>query len=386
MMRKKSVFKIFLICLSIFSISCKAKTQKDEIIPVEVTPSTHKWYSFTKDGFENISTIQNAIGTIKKPWTEAVRIADAVSMPITVEGQAQNAFVAVNRLGILSFLDGKLTLHPDNTLYAHKTVSALIIQNGIPFVTLYKNTFFNDNPTDFDTFLLQFKTDSGISYPVLSLKNLNVPNDSEINDYVFDGNSWICSVKTQSDTQTSFSYISWQSSVPLQTISPVDASSKITIKNSTEEAFRSLKMPKDFSKAPARAQKLLSHIPESFGFSAECRTPASPKSMSFVHGIDEENTESSLISAKIQITDLWAAAIFEDGTMYFAGALSGKRILNNGKTIALRLPKLPENYVYSHFAISNGELLVSWEEQSFFETGSSGFLTVNLSKLLYNND
>ena len=71
--------------------------------------------------------------------------------------------------------------------------------------------------------------------------------------------------------------------------------------------------------------------------------------------------------------------------MYFSGALYNKHILNNSRTIALRLPKLPENFVYSDFGISGSFLYVAWEEVSFYETGRAGFLSVDLEKVLYND-
>ena len=76
-------------------------------------------------------------------------------------------------------------------------------------------------------------------------------------------------------------------------------------------------------------------------------------------------------------------ALFEDGTLYLNGALYGNKILNNANTVALRLPKLPHGYRYSDFGISGTDLFASWEESDFYKTGRSGFIQVDLGKILY---
>ena len=60
-----------------------------------------------------------------------------------------------------------------------------------------------------------------------------------------------------------------------------------------------------------------------------------------------------------------------------------KSILNKGNPLALRLPKLPAGYTYNEFVISGTSLYASWEETSFFKTGRSGFIQINLDSLLY---
>ena len=58
-------------------------------------------------------------------------------------------------------------------------------------------------------------------------------------------------------------------------------------------------------------------------------------------------------------------------------------VLNGGKTVALKLPKLLAGYVYSGFTVSGSSLYAAWEETSFFKTGRSGFICVDLDAVLY---
>ena len=65
------------------------------------------------------------------------------------------------------------------------------------------------------------------------------------------------------------------------------------------------------------------------------------------------------------------------------GALEGKHILRNGRPVVIRLPVLPENFVYSDFVITGTSLYAAWEETSFYKIGRSGFLYVDLENTLY---
>lgn len=89
------------------------------------------------------------------------------------------------------------------------------------------------------------------------------------------------------------------------------------------------------------------------------------------------------LNANAIIAESWTAVLFQDGTLYLDGALYNKSILNKGNPLALRLPKLPAGYTYNEFVISGTSLYASWEETSFFKTGRSGFIQINLDSLLY---
>ena len=83
------------------------------------------------------------------------------------------------------------------------------------------------------------------------------------------------------------------------------------------------------------------------------------------------------------LAESWSAALFEDGTLFIEGALEGKHILRNGRPVVIRLPVLPENFVYSDFVITGTSLYAAWEETSFYKIGRSGFLYVDLENTLY---
>lgn len=391
---KKNIAKIVYLSflgLALFSFfSCNKRPDTTPTLQVEVSTRNHEWNYFTKDGFYPINLPQNAPLVLSKPWTESIRIAESVSSPIVSEntsGKAleEEAFAAVNHLGILKFSGKDIFLFPD-TLFKDKTVSSLFFINSTPVFSLYKNTFFNTNEKNLSSiFLAQFKTDTGVSYPLVTTENLKLEDNSEITDFYYDGKFWFCSVKSESNNKIRFEYIKWNATSPVLSLSPKDASKKIEVEGITEDFYRKLKTPIDFKFAPERAKSLFKNLPKNFSFYVECITPSEPQSKSYIRkNIDSEEMEA-LNEAKMQLTDIWACAIFSDGTTYFSGALKNRSIFENGKTVALRLPKLPEGFTYSSFAISGDYMYVAWEETSFFETARSGFLTVNLGKVLYND-
>ena len=67
--------------------------------------------------------------------------------------------------------------------------------------------------------------------------------------------------------------------------------------------------------------------------------------------------------------------MFADGTVY---------VLKDGEEtpFAFRLPRLPAGFVYGEFAVAGKYLYVSWEENDFYLTKRTGFIKVNISKIL----
>ena len=404
-------YKFFnLFALLIFSqvafFSCAKKNQEinsEEIIEAK-SIGDHKWFALSKNGFSEVSLPQNADAAIKRPWTEAVRISfmaqgeDNVLVSQTTEDKSPRIYALVNRLGLLLFSEKTITLFDDETVFENQTADNIVFMNNTPIFSIYKNYFFNktieesqlasqekkSSPSDvrkkYRAFLIEFDTESGIFYPLLSCENLGLSDQSEITDYFWNGNQWLCSIKTSLPEKTEFSYIKFKPDTALLSISPEKAT--ITAMPSTESEFRSAQKPQDFSGAPERVKRLLASLPETFNFYAEVKKAGGCSPENYFHGTNEDSAPN-LPLATVQLSESWVACLFQDGTMYLSGALYGRKILKNGKTIALRLPRLTDGYLYTDFGLSGGTLYAAWEETSFFKTGRAGFITVELGKLLY---
>ncbi len=377
-----SILLIFASCLT----SCAKKNLtsylSDELeIQEAENPGTHKWYSFSNENFVEIEKPEYAVAAALLPWTEAVRISSFAS-------GKNAAYATVNRLGILSFKNDKVSLSKDVSVFANRTAGNLFVVDGTPMFTVYKSAFFNDTiklpEYKYDKsqhyFLVQYDLGSKICYPVINCNNLLEPPESEIVDYVWDGTNWLCNAKTISDGKIKFSYLNWMPTVSLTALSPVSAASGITVTESDKDTFRAAKEVEGFDEIPDAIRKLLSGLYEKVPLQVEVRTwNCSDKTYKNKAG----NSRMTELHAKAAIGEGYSGAIFEDGTFYFQGYLEGHSIVREGRPMVLRLPKLPAGFKYTDFVISENTLYASWEETTFYRVSRSGFIAVNLDKTLY---
>lgn len=373
--------------ISIFFSACKKEEAEPVTVIEENKAPQHKWFCLSKNSIQPIDLPQNAPQVLEKPWTEALRISCMAQSPdndsIAASREATpKVYALVNRLGILVFTDDSCSVFEDEKFFEGRSADKLVFMNETPIFSLYRNSFFNDTKTlssAFKPFLVQFDSDSGVFYPILSYENLGFGKDEEITDFIWNGMDWYCSVKKTDSSSTEFSYIKWKPDTNLLTISPEE--NLITVLDSTEEEFREKRSPKDFAAAPTRIKGLLSSLPKDFNFYIRVKNAGGPSERIFFKG--KQSEENPSVTAIGQLAENWAGVLFPDGTMYLNGILYGKKALNNGRTVALKLPKLPENYKYTDFGISGNYFYAAWEESNFYKTGRAGFLQVDFDKLLY---
>lgn len=376
--------------LSLGLFSCKDKSKSlDNVeqipqISLNSKNGSHNWYYFTRTDYKAIDKIQNVPYSPLTPWTEAVRISSANCATTAGENKA---FAVVNRLGIISFNGEEKQLSKDENIFTDRTAGNLIFLNETPIFSVFKSAFFNDTIKDYKyssadaqhLFLIQFDPQSNISYPIINCNNLVKLPNSEVIDYYWDGINWTCCVKTISDVKTDFTYINWKPVPSLLTLSPVNANSNISVTESSQDEFRAKKEQLEYKFAPERIKKLLAGFSKKTSFAIDVKTSGGSSWRNYKNTVDDGKE----LYATAIIAQTWSAALFEDGTLFLEGALPGKHILRGGKPVAIRLPKLPMDYVYSDFVISGTTLYAAWEETSFFKTGRSGFVEINLNKSLY---
>ncbi len=382
--------KRFIFILSVFSIftifsGCKKKAEP-ELSQIKESSKDHEWYFFTDEGIEKTSLPQKSGISSLNPWTETLRVSDANN---SLDG---SGFMIVNRSGVLFFDANAQSPEPvliqDYELFCNSTASTLIFDNKNPYITFSRSSFFNkeaslskdnENINPERPFLVRISPHTKSFYPVLTYGDLKLSDGGEITGTFFDGIQFFSSIKKIENTKTSFSYIKFTANQALESFSPLTNPAKITVTDTSEQNYRLCNSPKDFSKAPQRLKNLLSAIPSNFTFSIVCKNSGGTSPRLYTNSFDSD----SLSTANAILSDGWVCAVFSDGTTYFNGALDGRNILNAGKNLAFRLPKLPENYIYGPFCIVKNTLAVAWEETDFYKTGRSGFLLVNLGKVLY---
>lgn len=376
----KTTLTILFVCIVLSG--CEKKKAGDEPLQMEQKSGDHKWFYFSNDSFVETDLPQHSQIHSLKPWTESIRICDGNT------SEDGKAIFLVNHLGALYFdeTDNPILIQ-DWQLFSDSTAGNLVFENGNPYFTLVKNSFFNkkaQNPqkNQNQSHIIRLSTEQKIFFPVVTYSDLEIESNGEVTGTYFDGSDWVSSVKSTKNNKVSFHYIKWKSLVDLSTVQPFSRkreSSSIRVSQISESSYRNLITPEGFSKAPPRLKLLLKSIPKDFSFTLTCRDFGGSSPRYFSSGNDDdENTVSNAI-----IKDNWVCAVFADGTTYFCGSLDGFPMINNGKTVAFRLPKLPPRYTYQAFSISGKFLIVAWEESDFYKTGRAGFLTVDMEKLFY---
>lgn len=374
--------------LSVIFSSCSKKSEKT-VDSLPSKPEKFSWFYFADDNFRKTGNIQDIPSAPLTPWTESVRISDA-SVQDSGSSSIPKGFALVNRIGILSFSDGEAELSAERTIFSKTTAGNLVFYNNEPYFSVYKSSFFNSanniRPADSrqHLFLAKFNPEQKICYPVLSIGNLGVSESSEVTDFIYDGHYITCCIKDSGNNseKIDFYYLTLQTKAPLDSITPVNASSQLFITQTDSTNFRKEKEIQAFSKAPARIKKLYSSIPDNLSYTVKVRTAGGHSPRTY---INHDNGETPLESNAL-LCDSWCACLFGDGTFFLNGALYENRILSHGKNIGLKLPKLPEGFKYTYFCISGTWLYAAWEESSFYSCGRSGFISVNLNEILYKTE
>ena len=370
-MKTKYLYAAFLFFLILSFFGCKKQKEIIEITDIKSPEiiKTHKWYYFSQSGFSQVDNIKSIPRVLEKPWTESVRISKALTFNDIV-------YFAVNRKGLLICQNDEITFSNDDNLFTDNTMGTFLVYNELPILHVYKNSLFNNTKTQNNSVLIQYNPETDLFYPLLQKKDLSLENTEEVVSASFIDNSFVFSTKNSSFNSSEFKYYS----LPLEEEGYLNLSATdFSALEFSASDFRQTLEPKSFSKAPNRITKLLKVIPENFAFMLHLQT----EDGSVTEYLQQKSTNIDPQEAYAYLGDTYTAALFPDGTFYFAGALEKKHILKNGEPISMRLPKLPKGYKYTSFGISGTKLYCGFEEYNFYKTGISGFLEVNLEETLY---
>ncbi|MBO7485857.1 MAG: hypothetical protein J6T84_07310 [Spirochaetaceae bacterium] len=371
---------LFLLIFTLFSCKKAEKTETQINLPETATTTSIsdpvlRWYYFSRSGIVPIETPRNTPQTIFRPWTETMRVSGAAQID-------SKSYMLVNRLGLLTLpdkLDDLPELKTDVLYFTDTTASNLLSVEGYPVFHVYRNSFFNSKASVSPMpFLIQYRTTADIFFPLLKVMDLELPENAETVHLQYDGTNWIGSFKSSTEERTQFNYLKFFSFEPLISLTGSAKKGQIQKEQLTQESFKNLVAQRDFTTAPKKVQNLLSQIPENIALSLEYteNNPVSP-----VNYIRE--TKSDPMYGKVKNLKTNISTLFYDGTFYFAGATENMPIVNDGKPVCFRLPKMPSGFLYTDFIFSGSILYVAWEEELFYETGRSGFLAVDLRKVFY---
>lgn len=396
-MKTRFFSPMLILCIyAVLFFSCKDnKNEKQTILkdtinhtqeitqPVTQPVTSHSWFYFTGTNFFQIDIPQNAPQILKKPWTEAVRISSALSIKNNTKNY--DVYFTVNRSGLLIAQPDhpkKAIIANDLQLFSKLTAGSLVCVDGFPVFHTYKNSFFAGKEKTIENlpFLVQFHPGTSIFLPLLYTKDLKILSDTQVTDVQYTAGVWIAALKTETEEKTQFEYMNFFSYEPLVQFSPTKRTILLETKNISVSEYRQLLTPTPFSSSPGRLKDLYKRLPNNFPFYATCTLPNGGSAVTYLSG-SAENEKT--MSSQALLAETFSLAVFSDGTCFFAGALPQKHILSNGSPLAFRLPRLPLGFTYGDIGVCKTTLYVAWEEGSFYETGRSGFLTVDLEQILY---
>lgn len=384
-MKIKYVFLMSAIINLFFMTSCGNKSKKSggeaDLPQISSVQKSHKWFYFSRDSFLPIDMPQNAPQIIELPWTEAVRISSAASVPEKyISNSPFKAYAVVNRLGILAFSDDSVSVYNDNSVFPSVTADQLVFSGGAPVFYLYRSSFFNDSSiqTDKEPFLVEFNPNTHLFFPLVSYKNLNLTEDEQIVGFFWDGYTWTCSAKKRLERQVEFKFFTWQPLIDLTELSPALSSDNYLFKSATEEEYKALNMPHLFSDAPEDLKTLVASIPSDFTFYVSWRDGSGTSPVNYYQ---PGNNSSATVNAKGLYDNVsgYEVIVFADGTTYLRQNSEGT---TDSRICAFRLPLLPAGYTYGEVAIAGSKMYVAWEENNFYKTGRAGFIQVSITNVL----
>ncbi|MGL4986880.1 MAG: hypothetical protein ACRC5H_07065 [Treponemataceae bacterium] len=339
--------------------------------------NTHRWFYFTKNSIAEIDSL-NRIPLIEhRPWTEAVRISGATR---TNNG----AFFLVNRGGLLSLPASqaeKINLFTDAMIFSDFTADSLLSVDGSPVFKIYKNNFFNtEAQNSSNPFLIQYNLETNTFYPLLSPKDIELSETTQVVNIFFDGSIWTGSFKYLANERVLFDFIQFSTYNSLLSLKNIAKTGKIEKKYISNESYKAIAGPKPFSSAPAPLLKILHSVSANQPFMLSYSEINSPSPLLYVNTLSEKD---DYLQAKSFFGKTFLVTVFSDGTTYFLGSLphNPKNIIDAVKIF--KLPKLPPNFVYSDIVCFGKMLYVGWEETFFYETGRSGFIAVDLESTLF---
>ncbi len=336
----------------------------------EPAASPSGWYYFSDSGIHPAQNPAEIPPRTFVPWTEAVRVSD-----MAIVGGVP-AFL-INRLGLMTTGSDNAppALHTDAALFSSATAAGIYNIANKTSVRLYRNSFFTGTRTagaegTDSVCMARFEPGTGTFTPSLTAADFGLPPDAQCVTLDRIGSMWYAAFKYEQKSKVQFSYLEFET-FPAGKAPGENVEFTGTEKISSETYQKSV-TPFRYRDAPESIVSILSGIPATVGFTLRVYAPLSHSTETYVR-----IGEGTPVDGTAFVSDERTAVLFADGTFYLRNNDS------SAKVQTLQLPPLSNGYVYTSFVLSSKKLLVSWEEQRFFETGRAGLLEILLPDAIY---
>ncbi|MGP1455835.1 MAG: hypothetical protein ACTTJ7_08810 [Treponema sp.] len=377
--------KIFVLIV-LFCFSCKNQEKKATPVsvheqgkiqtPIRQQAQTH-WYTFILHSdnsltLQPIDSIDLVPFTNLCPWTEATRVVDFGLMP------EYPAFL-LNKYGLLPLdtITSRKGFAPQHELLATATAGELYAQEQRYYIRLYKNFQFSQAADKKnECFLLEAAImPPDIFYkPFAFTRYMQLPPYAQCTALACVKDTWYASFKIDDDDSVSFSHIKCPHFKLL-------GQAHAQIEQISAGEFRAVYKPASIDELPTMVNTIVKaiDIPETLyiRFSSDERIHSTlfKKSASATH--NEKDAALFLEAHAILYTDKhkerYAALLLPNGTLFINSGTTGVQ--------RLRLPSLPDNFLYTYFFIQDDTLIAAWEEKLFYEIGRTGLFIATLQEL-----
>lgn len=393
---------------------------------LSVTPpsSTDRWYQFSRtDGRVHLRACPAPSHPSAPehfvPWTEAVRLSAV---------DAQQELLLINRAGVLPATQlarmqaapvprkapstpaaetTSLTLTPP-ALLATQSAEGFYSEpipsssphpcqgTGAVFVRLYTDPLFTTSPQDSAApFLVRYDVRTARWTSVAYTRALGLPRNAQCTALTHTRGTWYASFKSSEAERVSFAHFSFPSLSSLENLEPTQRREhpigrKVQVPRPiSAAAFRAACTPQRLHLPTASTSsdhhsdlhellvhRLLARVPLSPLY-LSARSPCWASDRSFLktahRTADERAHHANALIFHPPRARLSAALLTDSGHLYF--------VREDGSEGHARLSALPPQFVYTSFTLSGPSLIAGWEEQDFFQVGSTGLLCTEVESL-----
>lgn len=369
---KKLLFVAFA-CLAVFSCKKNDDIQESSKHDIKIIEKAHCWYTFSENDIISVNNINEIPKKLFKPWTETVRVTDAISID-------DDSYFLVNNMGLLHFFEENekpaMKMGYDNLIFSGITANKVLEFNKKPIISLYRNIFFSENENSGKKpILVMFDEETDSFYPLLEKEDLALSDESEVIKIFYD-KKWYFVIKENLEEEVIFSYLTMDSDENFLNLLDKKRKSNINIKTASMTTLEKYTKDNDATTLPENLKSLLIDVPKTINYQ--------------INFFDADRKQTSKYTNQHDLTDIYlyaeafklgslCAALFEDGTFLVDGKIYDTQSSNRR---SFKLPKLPDGFVYTNFIFQKDKLYAGWEEKRNFMVGRSGFLCVELKKVL----
>lgn len=366
-----------------------AFTQDDTITKIDENLHIYYFSNASNTTQKKVKQVAREIDSIDKcpvcdgqPWTESIRISGMGFLSNLGFLKDEPCFV-LNKLGIFSFKSAlSLPLCLVNSPYFSQFTSGNLYSTDVGLLLhSYKtNTFsYIDNSEENEKTTFELPILSRYNSVTQELESILFPHHFDLPSYstlmsLHYNNGWKTSFKIDNGKEVQFRYFSFDNISNI-----LNAEYNSISQDSFREAVAPIREGSESYNSLPRGLIQLINSTEEENISIEYFDKNYPSSLKIIKTAPKapelEDIDCNAIAySGVENNRVHYSILFNTGKLYV--------YYDDDKFPDIYLlPELPENFVYTYFALHNNFIVASWEEQEFYECKRTGMITSPLTKL-----